>query len=75
MLFTKCVTEIFSFLQHDLKNFLKQKEARLSLEREAMKIEDDIRSTWQKNDQRNDRDEDDDFEMLNSFFKGIDLFH
>lgn len=40
-----------------------------------MKIEDDIQSTWQKNDQRNDRDEDDDFEMLNSFFKGIDLFH
>lgn len=45
------------------------------MEREAMKIEDDIQSTWQKNDQRNDRDEDDDFEMLNSFFKGIDLFH
>lgn len=45
------------------------------MEREAMKIEDDIQSTWQKNDQRNDRDEDDDFKMLNSFFKGIDLFH
>ena len=65
----------FRFPQHDFKNFLKQKEAVLSLEREAMKIEDDIQDTWQKNDQSNDRDEDDDFETLNSFFKGIDLFH
>ena len=63
------------FLQNDFKNFLKHKEALLSLEREAMKIEDDIQSTWQKNDLSNDSDEDDDFETLNSFFKGIDLFH
>lgn len=61
---------------HDFKNFLKQKEALLSLEREAMKTEDDIQSTSQKNDQSTeDRDEDDDFEALNSFFTGIDLFH
>ena len=74
MLFTKVLQNFLFFLQHDFTNFLKEKEALLSLEREAMKIEDDIQSTWQENDQSNDRDEDDDFETLNSFFKGIDLF-
>ena len=72
-----CVTEfLFYFLQHDFKNFLKQKEALLNLERETMKTEDDIQQiTWQKNELSDDRDEDDDLELLNSFFKGITLFH
>ena len=59
----------FRFLQHDLRNFLKQKEALLNLEREAKETEDQ-QITWQKNEQSYDRDEDDDFELLNSFFKG-----
>lgn len=46
------------------------------MEREAMKTEDDIQQiTWQKNELSDDRDEDDDLELLNSFFKGITLFH
>jgi len=65
----------FRFLQHDLRNFLKQKEALLNLEREATETEDQ-QITWQKNEHESyDRDEDDDFELLNSFFKGIVLFH
>ena len=75
--FSKCVTEfLFYFLQHDFKNFLKQKDTLLNLEREAMKTEDDIlQIAWQKDELGDDRDEDDDLELLNSFFKGIALFH
>ena len=41
-----------------------------------MKIEDDIlQITWQKKEKGEDRDEDEDLELLNSFFKGIALFH
>lgn len=45
----------FRFLQHDLRNFLKQKEALLNLEREAKETEDQ-QITWQKNEQSYDRD-------------------
>lgn len=73
----------FCFLQHDFRNFLKQKEALLkytscvgmNLEMETMETEDDIQSTWHKNEQSDDKDEDDDFELLKSFFEGIFLFH
>lgn len=44
------------------------------MEREAMETEDQ-QITWKKNEQSYDSDEDDDFELLNSFFKGIVLFH
>ena len=64
------------FLQHDFKIFLKQKKALLNSERKATETEDDIQQiTWEKNEKSDDRDEDDDFELLNSFFKGIVLFH
>lgn len=47
----------------------------MNLEIEAMETEDDIQSKWQKNEQTDDKDEDDDFELLKSFFEGIFLFH
>ncbi|KAL9962865.1 hypothetical protein ACROYT_G032014 [Oculina patagonica] len=64
----------------DFKTFLKEKKVLLNTSYEEKKSEREavdkmIFTAWQKYEQSDEKDEDDDIELLNSFFKGILLFH